>query len=312
MVSDSSQIVFIVCCFNSAERLPQTLACLARQGRSACCVVVDNASRDGTAKVAAEVWREAGRPFPLQVVHEPIPGLVHARKCGLAAAEAVGADIVCFVDDDNRLEGDWVGPLSRIFSEHPEVGAVGGFGRPVFSGECPAWFMAIAGGFACGGQGPAGLVPLQRGHLYGAGLALRMTAWRAIKDHFAPRLTGRVGGRMLAGDDTELCLFIQEVGWRLWHAPELRFDHIMPANRLTIAAVCAMHEGFGLSSRYLAWRKARLEGRRLRQIWLSFVFAQRLYSVLKYVIWVFICRFRPEDAIARFRCHEARGCIRAI
>lgn len=312
MVNAPSKLVFIVCCFNSAERLPQTLACLARQRSDSHCIVVDNASLDGTAAVAAEAWRNAGDPFPLQIVHEPNPGLVHARRCGLVAAEAVGAEIACFVDDDNRLEGEWAAPLIRIFREHHEVGAVGGTGQPVFSGEPPAWFAAIEGAFACGRQGPAGLIPLSRAHLYGAGLALRMDAWRGIRDHFSPRLTGRIGGRMLAGDDTELCLALQEAGWRLWHAPDLRFGHVMPPNRLTVEAVCAMHEGFGMSARYLAWRKARLNRRHLKQALLSSVFLHRQYARCKYAAWVLISSIRTGEPLVLFRRHAARGCIRAI
>jgi glycosyltransferase involved in cell wall biosynthesis len=259
---NASSVCFVVCCFNSAARLPETLARIANQAGASACIVVDNASTDGTASTAHAVWKAHGAPFPLMVVAEPTPGLVHARARGLAAAGSVQARIACFVDDDNRLEGQWVDRLGTLMDEQPGVAAIGGLGQPIFTdGPEPAWFAAVQGSFACGPQASAGLVPAEHGILYGAGLALRMDAWRAIQPSYRPRLCGRLGERMLAGDDAELTMTLQLAGWRLWYEPSLRFGHLMPARRVQPAVVESMFFGFGQSSRVIGELHRRMLGR---------------------------------------------------
>src|SRR5437016_2123314 len=117
----------VICCHNSAQRLPRTLAHLSAQKVSAEIpwevIVVDNASSDDTAKVEASSWPKNARAS-LSVLREPEPGLSHARRRGFDEAKY---EIVCFIDDDNWVSTDWVETISRVMSEHPDVGACGGF-----------------------------------------------------------------------------------------------------------------------------------------------------------------------------------------
>ncbi len=79
-------VSIIICCYNSAHRLPKTLAHLKTQVVSQIIpwevIVVDNASTDGTDQVAKTQWGELpGVPF--RVVNEPRPGLSNARNLGV-------------------------------------------------------------------------------------------------------------------------------------------------------------------------------------------------------------------------------------
>src|SRR5690348_8092021 len=71
-------ISVVICTYNGAERLPQTLAHLAAQEDTGTIawevLVVDNASTDDTAEVARRCW-PADAPAPLRVVGEPRMGL---------------------------------------------------------------------------------------------------------------------------------------------------------------------------------------------------------------------------------------------
>src|SRR5207245_9963396 len=75
----------IVCCHNSASRLPATLTHLAGQrceGRFAWEVIlVDNASSDGTARFAQELW-PLEAPASIRVVHEARIGLAFSGGSG--------------------------------------------------------------------------------------------------------------------------------------------------------------------------------------------------------------------------------------
>src|SRR5665213_3784013 len=71
-------------------------------------IVVDNASTDDTAKVAlgdtaTRCLRHRG--VELRVVGEPRQGLTRARIAGILAARS---DAVCFLDDDNLPDPDYV------------------------------------------------------------------------------------------------------------------------------------------------------------------------------------------------------------
>jgi glycosyltransferase involved in cell wall biosynthesis len=135
----------VICCHNSMARLPQTLAHLAMQQIPGDAVpweviVIDNGSTDQTAKIARQHWPTT--VAPLRVVAEPQLGLIHARRCGLAAARF---ELVSFVDDNNWVCPQWITTVAELMSQHPEVGACGGPSVAVSDGELPAWFARHGG-----------------------------------------------------------------------------------------------------------------------------------------------------------------------
>src|SRR5437867_4426773 len=137
---DSTSVSVVICCHNSAQRLPETLGHLARQKFEASIpwevIVVDNASTDETPKIARNCWPAQARSI-LRIVPEPQPGLSHARIRGFAEAKYA---IVCFIDDDNWVCPDWVQTVAKTMSLHPEVGACGGRIEAVCEIEPPPWF----------------------------------------------------------------------------------------------------------------------------------------------------------------------------
>jgi len=86
----------------------RTLAAL--RGAAAEVIVVDNASRDGTAAAAL-----AGGA---RVVHEPRPSRPRARNAG---ARATDAGRLVFLDADCVPEPGWLDAMARCLDEHPLV-----------------------------------------------------------------------------------------------------------------------------------------------------------------------------------------------
>src|SRR5689334_8418509 len=162
----------IICCHNSARRLPETLAHLVAQDVPINTpwevIVVDNCSTDGTGEAASRIW--ASRAVPLRVVKEERPGLSHARRRGFDEARY---GIISYVDDDNWLESSWVRVAAELMEKHSNIGACGGQSEAVCEVPAPAWFNGLEGSYAVGHQAPkAGDVAWMRGFLWGAGLTV--------------------------------------------------------------------------------------------------------------------------------------------
>ena len=208
-------------------------------------VVVDNASDDDTAEVARRAW-SCNPPAPLVVVHEPNPGLSHARYRGFSAAKL---GVVSFIDDDNWVCRDWVSIVDCIMSEHPEIGACGGLNDPVCERPPPEWFHQYQYAYACGPQGTrSGYVADDRGFLWGAGLSIRRIALEDLyKAGFQSLLSDRTGKSLAAGGDLEICAALRLMKWQLWYEPELRLNHFLPAKRLTWSYLRRLVFGFGVS-----------------------------------------------------------------
>lgn len=236
----------VICCHNSAQKLPQTLAHLAAQKVTELIpwevIVIDNASTDGTAQAAQDAWPQDS--VALRVIHESQLGLSYARWRGFREAKY---EFVCFVDDDNWVSPEWVQTVFEVMSEHEEVGACGGFIEEVCEGDPPWWFERYKNCYAPGAQGQeeGGDVTWRR-FLMGAGLTIRKRAWQHLVDAgFNFLLVGRQGARLTAGEDHELCFALCLAGWRLWYEPRLRLRHFLPADRLKWSLLRRQSRGAG-------------------------------------------------------------------
>ena len=180
MTANPIGVSVVICCHNSAKRLPRTLRHLAAEPLGDIpweVVVVDHKSTDGTEAVAQLAW-PTDHPVPLRVVDESRAGLSLARERGLSEAQF---DIVSFLDDDNWVEPGWIATVAEVMLQHPQVGICGGYSEEVCEIDPPAWFERNKLGYAVGAQGDrAGDVTETRGSLWGAGLTLRKSAWEDL------------------------------------------------------------------------------------------------------------------------------------
>ena len=239
-------VTVLICTYNGAATIAETLACLARQQVSAGLdwevILVDNASTDGTAERAQEQWDDLGAPVPLRVLREPRPGKQHAVEVGV---RAVRYRYACIVDDDNRLESDYLASGYALLSTHPQIGLLGGQNTGTFEDAPPAWFTDFRHCYAVGPQidyvggqfksladGSIG-----RNVLWGAGMFVRTEVWQRLRAAgFESLFTGRQGEQNLtAGEDDELCFAALLMGYEVWYAAGLRLRHHMAAGRLTEA-----------------------------------------------------------------------------
>lgn len=208
-------------------------------------VVVDNASTDSTADVARASWPAS--TVPLRVVLEPQPGLVHARRCGLANARY---EYISFIDDDNWVAPDWVDNVHRTLENYPDTAAVNGHNTACVDEPLPAWFDRFAIAYAVTpADWAAGDVTDSRGWLWGAGLSIRRAAWNQITEAgWRWRLTGRQGKALSCGEDSELTIALRLAGWRLRYEPSLRLQHRLDPQRLNWEYLRHMMRSMGEAS----------------------------------------------------------------
>jgi glycosyltransferase involved in cell wall biosynthesis len=245
----------VVCCHNSAQRLPQVITHLAAQETPAELawevVVVDNSSTDETSALARRMWAQTRRPEELRVEHEARPGLSYARRTGICRSR-YSCIVLC--DDDNLLDADYITTAFRVLEEYPGVGAAGGQARPVADAPLPDWFHERAWSFAVGRQARAsGDVTFSRGFLWGAGLVLRAAPIRHLyATGWVPLLHDRRGSELAAGGDSEICKWYIAGGWRLRYDDRLTLGHYIPSARLTEAYVKEQDAGIIASQRVLS------------------------------------------------------------
>jgi len=247
--------------------MPSVLAALAAQtlrGEDWSVLVVDNGSTDGTAEQVGALWSRAD--VALRVVHEPRPGIALARQRALTECHR---EFLCFCDDDNLLAADYLEQASVLLGRLGQAGALGGQGFPEANGPFPGWFAAAAGGYAVGPQANAeGPVSDSRGYLYGAGMIIRVGAWRPIAAAgFELKLKSRSGTGMNSGEDNEICLLLRLAGWELHYSPRLVFRHMISARKLEEAYCRSLYRGFGEAVPILNVYRDFLMGRASVALW---------------------------------------------
>lgn len=220
----------MICTYNSAQRLPETLKHVAAQrvpdGLPWEVVIIDTGSSDDTKEVARRQWEVHGSPAPLHLFDSP-PGLPAARREALRRAPH---DLVVFCDDDNWLDEAYLRIAHGVMDDDPNIGVLGGRGEAVFEADPPTWFPRAEAYFAVGPQSDAsGDISDAQGYVYGAGCVVRKSAWKQITKHGEESL---LRSFRRGSNDKEMCYLIRLAGYTISYDERLRFQHFMPAARL--------------------------------------------------------------------------------
>lgn len=130
-------------------------------------VVVDNGSRDASARVAAG--------HGARVVTEPSPGIPAAASTGYDAARA---DVIARCDADSVPPPDWVEQIVATMSASPRLDALTGTGRfyDLPRGWAAVLRMVYLGSYYL-------LVHAALGHtaVWGSNMAMRRCAWQEVR-----------------------------------------------------------------------------------------------------------------------------------
>jgi len=226
----------IICTFNRAESLRQTLFALQRQNVPAGIiieiVVVDNNSCDKTKIVIEEV--ASCSKWPLRVILEENQGLSFARNKGI---EVSTGKFLVFTDDDVIPAPDWLENIVAAFNE---------YGADCVSGKIlPQWpddaqecikderlRTRLWGILALQELGPDVLrIKDESGPLfYGANMAFKKNVFDEV-GLFRTDL-GVVGNKHSLGEDTDMMRRLIKAGKSLVYTPDAVVWHRIAADRL--------------------------------------------------------------------------------
>lgn len=178
-------------------------------------IVVDASRDDETARIVAG--------FPdVRYIHNPLgPGhRTESRNMGIDAATG---DVIAFVDDDAYAQPDWLDNLLTCY-EAPDVACVGGRARMGFPNE------ATVGVYEIGRLRPDGILTgnfaadpgttVDVDHVIGCNMSFRADVLRSI-DGFRHDYPGTA-----LREETDVCLRIRDLGWRIVFNPEAIVDHV--------------------------------------------------------------------------------------
>ena len=180
------------------------------------------AARAGVDELRARV------PFPCRYVAEPEPGISAARNAGLEMALREDFAFMATVDDDMRVEPDWLRELLAVAVDTDADAVIGRRGVD-YQGKMAWW---VKGAWRLDSHAPGDREPLGQGHT-GSSL-VRLARVRELALRFEQGL-GRSGG-----EDT------------------LFFDEILRAGgRILYSSESVSHEVFGPERARVRWWLAR-------------------------------------------------------
>lgn len=275
----------IVCTYNRAESLRETLAALRAldaPGVQWEVLVVDNNSSDATRAIVHAA--QDGWPA-LRYAFEGKQGLSHARNHGIACALG---EVILFTDDDVLPEPDWLQVTLDGLRRHGAY-ACGGWIGPIWERTPPPWLTERFHGFLAVRTDRSDEREILTGDLYpyGANMAFR----RAVFDQVGPFDTrrGRQGTVLAGGEDGEMFERVLAAGLKVVFLGGSRVHHKVEAFRLSKRY---FRRWRFQASRNIAQSRGVEGGRRLFNIPL-YIFPQLLRAVCR-AFWAHLARPRDE------------------
>lgn len=237
-----TQLTVLICTHDRADLLERVLASLNSASRPAMPVrilVAANACSDDTvARMQAYQRRqpESGT-LPLRLVEVPTPGKSHALN---QALPLVDTELVAFVDDDHRVDENYLVAIEQAAQAWPDAGLYCGRILPDWDGSEPAWVHD---------DGPYRIYPLpvprfdqgdtpreitaEEGPIPGGGnLVLRRRIFE-LTGPFSTEL-GPHGHDLGGGEDSEYVLRALSRGERCQYAPGIVQHHYVDTERLRL------------------------------------------------------------------------------
>jgi hypothetical protein len=229
-----------------AEILPLLLDQAAKASRPTRILVIDNDPEGG----ARTFLKSLDGQREIRYVHEPTPGIAAARN--RAIDETVDAELLIFIDDDERPVDGWLQALLDTWLDTGADGVVG----PVasrFTGELDPWIEA--GGFFTRRRLETG-AEVSVAATNNLLLAVRSVQSRGL------RFDQRLG--LIGGEDTLFTRQLTGTGGRIVWCAEALVHDIVPAERMTRSWVLRRAFRMGGSASRVEVRLAGSFGARIR------------------------------------------------
>lgn len=246
-MSDKPKVSFIICTYNRAHYLRDTLQSLARSAPAAGSyeiLVIDNNSSDETPSVFREIT-ESNPDLELRYIKETQQGLSHARNRGIKKSNATH---VVFLDDDIIASKSLITAWLAFFEEHPQAVAAGGRIHVQFDDPRPEWMsyflLPLLGYHDLGSTHKT--YPKNK-YPFGGNMGFKKSVFEEI-GLFNTEL-GRKGASLNAGEEKELFRRLRESATDIHYLPQAFLHHRVNKERLTVDYIRKQALGLGQSMR---------------------------------------------------------------
>lgn len=218
-------------------------------------LLLDNNSTDRTIEVVEKLLSEGQIDY--RILKQEKPGLFYSRVAGIAAAKY---SYFIFVDDDNRLKGNWVDAVCFLLDQKPDIGLIAGVNTAVCNVDLPEWWSAQQHAYAVGRPNiETGPVAGAFSAAWGAGLSGRTALVDILYREVRFWLVGRTGNALLAGEDSELSYWVRLLGYSIYQS-ELQLEHYISSHKLNEKYLLGLHKGFRISDQFLLQYRIALTG----------------------------------------------------
>jgi LmbE family N-acetylglucosaminyl deacetylase/glycosyltransferase involved in cell wall biosynthesis/SAM-dependent methyltransferase len=220
----------IVATYGRADTLEMTLRSLLAQEANVSfeVIVIDNNPPSETSSVAQSY--ESKFPRRVRYIREGTQGLSIARNAGV---QSTRGDVIVFIDDDAVALPGWLQSLADTYLMYPHAACVGGKVALQLPETTPGWFdqTDIMGTFLS--KHDYGSETRQIRNTEGImGTNFSVTRETFLEVGLFRVDLGRVGPRLLSGEELDLCRRIQRAGRAVYYCGSAIVVHLVPQSRL--------------------------------------------------------------------------------
>lgn len=295
-------ISVIICTYNRDKYIYNVLESIAENDlpkEEYEIVLVNNNSTDKTETECRRFQSDYPR-VTFRYFIENEQGLSHARNCGILQA---AGDLLVYVDDDARVNAEYLRTYRDFFASNAEAVAAGGPILPIYETEEPGWMshytrQLITGKLFLGNSQRE----FPRGSYPGGGNACYRKRVFDTVGLFNVEL-GRKGNSLIGAEEKDLFDKMTTRGMKFYYLPNAILYHIIPEKKLTQDYFNRLTYGIGVSERY---RTRQISMRKYR----NRLFKEAVKWGGTIALWcAFMLKGQPAKAkkLADFRRNVTRG-----
>ena len=227
-------ITAVVCTMGSRSFHTKTVASLQKQSidhqQYEILVVLNHPNTSRLVSFSSYLEKVVGAHEQLRVVQETQPGLSFARNRGIEEARG---QYVAYIDDDACASPQWLERIVDAFERDGDIAAVGGDIDPLWGKKKPDWISPpMYTYFSCKRFASEAMYMPKGSYFFGANMAFTKKLLQACGGF--PTNLGRVKRNLLSNEEWPVFQYIDSQQLKKWYSPEIKVDHLVPGERMTI------------------------------------------------------------------------------